>query len=60
MELPEKGSIDNFYIATKERAEEQTVTAKELIEQIETHYKGDTMTKDTNKKEKKIHLRGIS
>lgn len=28
---------DDFYVATKEKAEEQIITAKELIEQIEVY-----------------------
>ena len=35
--LREKSDYDDFYLATKEKAEEQALTAKELIKQIETY-----------------------
>ena len=35
-EIRHASDYDDFYIATKEKAEEQILTAKELIEQIET------------------------
>lgn len=37
-EIRHASDYDDFYIATKEKAEEQIMTAKELIEQIETYY----------------------
>ncbi len=36
-EIRHASDYDDFYIATKEKAEEQIMTAKELIEQIETY-----------------------
>lgn len=37
-EIRHASDYDDFYIATKEKAEEQIMTAKELIEQIEAYY----------------------
>lgn len=36
-EIRHASDYDDFYIATKEKAEEQIATAKELIEQVETY-----------------------
>ena len=36
-EIRHASDYDDFYIATKEKAEEQIMTAKELIEQIEAY-----------------------
>ena len=36
-EIRHASDYDDFYIATKEKAEEQALTAKELIKQIETY-----------------------
>lgn len=36
-EIRHASDYDDFYIATKEKAEEQILTAKELIEQIESY-----------------------
>lgn len=36
-EIRHASDYDDFYIATKEKAEEQILTAKELIEQIEVY-----------------------
>ncbi len=36
-EIRHASDYDDFYIATKEKAEEQIVTAEELIEQIESY-----------------------
>ncbi len=36
-EIRHASDYDDFYIATKEKAEEQITTAEELIEQIETY-----------------------
>lgn len=36
-EIPHASDYDDFYIATKEKAEEQIITARELIEQIEAY-----------------------
>lgn len=36
-EIRHASDYDDFYVATREKAEEQIVTAKELIEQIETY-----------------------
>lgn len=36
-EIRHASDYDDFYIATKEKAEEQIETAKELIEQIEMY-----------------------
>lgn len=36
-EIRHASNYDDFYLATKEKAEEQVLTAKELIEQIETY-----------------------
>ena len=36
-EIRHASDYDDFYIATKEKAEEQIMTAKELIEQIESY-----------------------
>lgn len=36
-EIRHASDYDDFYIATKEKAEEQIMTAKELIEQIENY-----------------------
>jgi len=36
-EIRHASDYDDFYLATKEKAEEQIMTAKELIEQIETY-----------------------
>lgn len=36
-EIRHASDYDDFYVATKEKAEEQIITAKELIEQIEVY-----------------------
>lgn len=36
-EIRHASDYDDFYIATKEKSEEQVITAKELIEQVETY-----------------------
>ena len=36
-EIRHASDYDDFYIATKEKAEEQIITARELIEQIEAY-----------------------
>lgn len=36
-EIRHASDYDDFYIATKEKTEEQIITAKELIEQVETY-----------------------
>lgn len=36
-EIRHASDYDDFYLATKEKAEEQVLTAKELIEQIESY-----------------------
>ncbi len=36
-EIRHASDYDDFYIATKEKAEEEIMTAKELIEQIEAY-----------------------
>lgn len=36
-EVRHASDYDDFYVATKEKAEEQIMTAKELIEQIEVY-----------------------
>lgn len=36
-EIRHASDYDDFYIATKEKAEEQIATAKELVEQVETY-----------------------
>lgn len=36
-EIRHASDYDDFYIATKEKSEEQIITAKELIEQVETY-----------------------
>lgn len=36
-EIRHASDYDDFYLATKEKAEEQALTAKELIKQIETY-----------------------
>lgn len=36
-EIRHASDYDDFYIATKEKAEEQILTAKELIDQVETY-----------------------
>lgn len=36
-EIRHASDYDDFYIATKEKAEEQIMTAKELIEKIEAY-----------------------
>ena len=40
-EIRHASDYDDFYIATKEKAEEQILTAKELIEQIEIYCAGN-------------------